>query len=111
MQFVWVYWNTGAKNDELRWSIRSVLKNYQGDAKIMVVGCKPDWYTGPHIPVKRVRKGRNRAFRDSLNKLIIAAASKEVDDQFVWMMDDIYFNRPVDDETLKTHYYLSLIHI
>ena len=83
MQFVWVYWHGGARNDELRWSIRSVIKNYRGTAKILVVGDKPPWYNGPHLRVKRVKPGKYRAFRDSLNKLIIATASKETDDEFV----------------------------
>lgn len=105
MQFVWVYWHGGARNDELRWSIRSVIKNYLGTAKILVVGDKPPWYNGPHLRVKRVKPGKYRAFRDSLNKLIIATASKETDEEFVWMMDDIYINRPVGDAVLKAHYY------
>lgn len=87
--------------------MRSVLQNYQGDAKIIIVGDKPPWYDGPHLPVKRVRRGKNRAFRDSLNKLMTAVASPLVDDEFVWMMDDIYFNKPVTDRDLKIHYYQS----
>ena len=109
MQFVWVYWHGGARSDELRWSIRSVIENYRGAAKVLVVGDKPPWYSGPHLHVKRVRPGKYRAFRDSLNKLIIATASKEVDGEFVWMMDDIYFNRPVSDEVLKMHYFQGVM--
>ena len=105
IQFVWVYWHGGARNDELRWSIRSVLKNFVGRAKIMVVGDKPPWYDGPHIPVKRIQKGRYRAFRDSLKKLVTAVDDCQIDDEFVWMMDDIYMVRPVTKSQLKTRYY------
>ena len=107
MQFVWVYWHGGARNDELRWSMRSVRKNYQGNVKIMLVGDKPDWYNGPHIAVKRLPRGASRAFRDSLNKLMTAVADDSVDEEFIWMMDDIYMVQPVTEAQIKTHYYQS----
>ena len=96
MQFVWVYWD-GAQKDELRWSIRSVLANYRDATppQITVVGDRPKWYCGHHIHVPRVAPGNNRAFRDSLNKLIVALESDEVADTFTWIMDDIYFIHPV----------------
>ena len=109
MQFVWVYWHRGAQEDELRWSIRSVLKNYQGDATIMVVGDKPPWYTGPHIPIKRIRGAFQRAFRDSLNKLTEAVKRPEIESQFVWMMDDIYLVQGVSEQDIKTRYFQSVL--
>ncbi len=104
MTFVWVYWN-GGQGDELRWSIRSVLNNYQGKANIVVAGDKPPWYSGTHINVKRVSKQHRRGFRDVLNKINIVCTGDEVPESFVWMMDDIYFVNPVSFSQLSKHYY------
>lgn len=104
MTFAWVYWK-GSQNDELRWSIRSVLKNYEGKANILVVGDKPKWYSGEHIPVKRAKKQPRRGFRDVLNKIHRICTGDEVPESFVWMMDDIYFVNTVTFSDLKKHYY------
>ena len=92
MEFVWVYWNKGARNDELRWSIRSVYSCFDGPVQITLVGDKPSWYRGKHIPVKRVGGPANyRAFRDSFNKLKTAVFSNDISaDSICWMMDDVY---------------------
>lgn len=103
--FVWVFWSGGSQNDELRWSMRSVAKNYQGSSRLIVVGDCPKWWTGPHIPVERVPDQPHRKYRDSLNKLKTAVESPQVAQTFVWMMDDIYFQRSVtfEDLALERH--------
>lgn len=94
MQFVWFY-ITGPDNGfELRKSILSVQRNVPGNHKITVIGEKPAWYEGHHIPVPAVRMRvptGHLPFRDTQNKLVYAVHSSEVDDSFIWMMDDVYF--------------------
>lgn len=92
--FCWVYWAGGAEADELRWSIRSVMKNFAGTARITVIGDKPDWYTGHHIPAPRLGEQPYRRYRDTLNKLRILTTSPEIEDPRVWTMDDCYFLKP-----------------
>ena len=48
MHFVYIC--KDGENEELRYSIRSVLKNTK-DAVIWVVGGKPNWYIGNYIKV------------------------------------------------------------
>ncbi len=103
--FVWIYWNGGAKADELRWSIRSVLANYHGKANILVIGDAPAWYNGPLIKVDRIGPCDMRRYRDQLNKFYIACHSELVPDNFVWMMDDTYFIDKVTFEDLNTPFY------
>lgn len=107
MQFVWFYIPAPDNGMELRLSIRSVLKHYQGEAKITVIGDKPDWYQGhfiscPRIPRNRKERRDTHPFRDSQNKIIVAANHPEIDDQFIWIADDVYLIRPTTFEDLNT---------
>ena len=96
LDFVYLYVEGPARGDELRYSIRSVFKNYLGPARIWVVGDKPDWYTGLHIPLKRMRKQPGRARLDRAKKFYhIATEVSEIQDRFVAMQDDIYLVSPV----------------
>lgn len=93
MQFVWLYVHGPDNGFELRHSIRSVIQNFDGEAKVMVIGDKPDWYTGPYIHVDRMRRRgvpQRAAFLDTQNKIVIASNHPEIDDEFVWIMDDVY---------------------
>lgn len=88
--FVWTYWAAGAVGDELRYSIRSVLQQHPR-ARVIVVGDRPQWYIGEHIPCPRIGKREFQSFRDCYHKLQTAAQQLP---QFIWMMDDIYWLRP-----------------
>ena len=101
MQFVWPYWHAGASGDELRWSIRSVEQHFEGQAKITVVGDRPPWWHGHVIPRPRIGPAPNRGFRDMLSKMWTIATHAEIDPEFVWMMDDIYFTKPVALDELQ----------
>lgn len=101
LQFVFPYWHHGASDDEIRWSVRSIEQNYQGPCKITIIGDKPPWYLGHYIPQRRVHKHTtNRPFRDMLTKVWTMATHPEIDQQFVWMMDDVYLIKPVTIEEL-----------
>lgn len=93
--FVWIYWHGGAKADELRWSIRSVIANYRGKASIVVVGDPPPWYSGQAIRMPRVGPGPLRRYRDQLTKFVAVCDSPLIPETFVWMMDDTVFLRSI----------------
>lgn len=99
--FVWIYWHTGANGDELRWSMRSVVDNFDGPVSIKLVGAKPPWFTGEWLPVHRVPDCPDRRTRDTLNKLYHACKSEDTPDEFFWIMDDVYLLQPVSFEELK----------
>jgi hypothetical protein len=103
LQFVWPYWHGGAKGDEIRFSVRSVETFFQGRARCLIVGDRPPWYTGEHLPHRRVsRRTPNRGFRDMLSKVLVMATRDEIDSEFVWMMDDVYFLRPFTLDDMRT---------
>lgn len=103
LQFVWPYWHGGANGDEIRFSVRSVEKFFDGEPVCTIIGDRPPWFSGHCIIQKQVpRKTKHRGFRDTLSKLWTAANSTEIDYDFVWMMDDIYFLKPVSFKQVST---------
>ncbi len=103
MQFVWFYITGPDHGFELRKSILSVQRNVPGDHKITVIGEKPAWYEGHHLKVAPIRMRvptGHLPFRDTQNKLVQAVNSPEIDDSFIWMMDDVYFLKETSVEEI-----------
>lgn len=90
MNFVYVC--RSGPNEELRYSIRSVLHSFP-DAKIWVVGGKPSWYSGPYIPV-RAYKNKHENVRNNIIKL---CRSPEIPQDIVIMNDDFFIIKKIDD--------------
>lgn len=87
----YVYVCRSGDNEELRYSIRSVVENLP-TGNIWVVGHKPDWYSGNFIPVK---DGRNKF--DNIKKCMSAIINnKEISTNFVSMHDDFFIINKID---------------
>lgn len=83
MDFVYIC--RSGENEELRYSIRSVLK-YFTDAKIWVVGGKPSWYSGNHIQVNDVGnkfQNINNCYKNIIN-------DNNISNDFILMNDDFF---------------------
>lgn len=89
MDFVYIC--RDGENEELRYSIRSVVKNFPG-AKIWVIGGKPEWYTGPYIEVEQSRT----KYTNAKNNLRAIYNTPEISESFVLMNDDFYIVNKVD---------------
>jgi hypothetical protein len=72
-------------NEELRYSIRSVVESFP-DSNIWVVGGKPPWYIGNYISVKQVLT----KYRNAIQNLNAICSSNEISEQFILMNDDFY---------------------
>jgi hypothetical protein len=86
-----VYICRNGNNEELRYSIRSAVKNLPHD-KIWVVGGKPDWYTGDYI---EVNQGKSK-YRNARNNLKAICNAKEISESFILMNDDFYIVNKID---------------
>jgi len=84
MQFV--YLCRKGPNEELRYSIRSVVKNFP-NASILVVGEAPSWYSGQLLFVRQ-NSAKYANVSNSLNEI---ARSPLVKNRFILMNDDFYF--------------------
>lgn len=95
MDVVWICRN--GPNEELRYSIRSVVANMPHN-DILVVGGRPDWYTGPFLSVETFwgsRKSTNK-YVNAKNNIQHIVDSKKVSDEFIFMNDDFYVMQPID---------------
>lgn len=81
----YVYTCRPGDNEELRYSIRSVVKNLP-EGRIWLVGYKPDWYIGDYI---KVENEKNKFY--SINKCWSAIQKNNyISDKFILMNDDFY---------------------
>lgn len=78
-------------NEELRYSIRSVLYSFP-DAKIWVVGGKPNWYSGNYIFVDQ----NHHKYANAINNLHAICDSNEIPEEFVLMNDDFFIIKKID---------------
>lgn len=88
----YVYICRQGENEELRYSIRSVVK-HMPPGNIWVVGDKPTWYIGNFIPVEDIA-GK---FTNIRNAISVAANSDLISDEFVLMHDDFFVVKPIKD--------------
>lgn len=89
MHFVYIC--RSGQNEELRYSIRSVVKNVP-DAEISVVGGCPDWFKGHYIEVLQDKSKYNNA----ANNIVAALESPEIPEDFVIMNDDFFILKPLE---------------
>lgn len=93
-----VYICRPGQNEELRYSIRSVTVFYP-NAKIWVVGGKPDWYAGNYIEVPQ----NSNSFKNVRNSLAAIIDVDEIPDDVIIMNDDFFFLKRVT----KIPFYVS----
>lgn len=88
MDFVYIC--RPGENEELRYSIRSVIANFP-KAKVWVVGEKPDWYSGNFILVKQ----KATKYSNARNNLQAICDSEEIGEKFILMNDDFFIVKPI----------------
>lgn len=89
------------ENEELRYSLRSVVKNAPV-RNVWVVGGKPDWYTGNFLKTKPV----GNAYENVRNNLKQVLANPEISEDFVLMNDDFFI---IENVNSVSHYYGGLL--
>lgn len=83
MNFVYIC--RGGVNEELRYSIRTVLGSFP-EANIWVVGGVPTWYKGSRISIEQNSGKWNNAMLN-LNAIV---SSNEIPEEFILMNDDFF---------------------
>jgi hypothetical protein len=86
-----VYLCRSGENEELRYSIRSVLWSFP-DARIWLVGDKPKWYVGDSIRVVQ----NSGKYTNALNNLNAICASPDISEDFILMNDDFFIMKKMD---------------
>ena len=81
----YVYICRQGDNEELRYSIRSVVANFD-NPNVWVVGYKPKWYVGNFIPVQ----DKSTKFNNINNAISVIANDPRISEDFVLMNDDFF---------------------
>jgi hypothetical protein len=87
-----VYICRDGANEELRYSIRSAVKNFKHD-NVWVIGYKPDWYQGSFVSVPNI----GAKFDNIVNCIRAIPEIPEISDDFVLMNDDFFFLKPITE--------------
>ena len=95
MDFVYIC--RDEENEELRYSIRSVLLSFP-EAKVWVVGGKPNWYSGNYIFLKQ----DNNKYANAVNNLKALCNTPEISENFILMNDDFFIIKKI--ETIEQFY-------
>lgn len=101
MDFVYIC--RSGENEELRYSIRSVLASFP-DAKIWVVGGKPDWYIGNHVQVTQFEDEHKQ--ENARWNMRYIAWTDAISERFVLMNDDFFIMKKIDFIDNYTNGYL-----
>ncbi len=83
------------KNNELRFSLRSVQKNLMGVRKIFVVGEDPGFLTEEIIHIPHPDPLSQNADGNMALKILRACQEKNLSNDFLFMNDDFIINRPI----------------
>jgi hypothetical protein len=86
-----VYLCRPGSNEELRYSIRSVVKNTE-NPNIWIVGGKPSWYVGNYIKSDQSQD----KYENVVNSLNTIVNCKSIPEDFVLMNDDFYIIKPIN---------------
>jgi len=78
-------------NEELKYSIRSVVESFP-EANIWLVGGKPDWYIGNYIEVEQ----KESKYKNAVKNLQTICLSQEISESFILMNDDFYIIKKIN---------------
>ena len=94
-------------NEELKYSIRSVIESFP-DSNIWVVGGKPDWYVGNYIKVEQ----KESKYKNAVENLKTISISDQISESFILMNDDFYIIKKIDKiENFHGGYLLNKINL
>lgn len=79
-------------NNELRYSLRSVVENVKDLENVWIIGERPDWLTNVrYLPVKDMF---DRPTKNTFHKLQSVCREPDLSDDFLWMNDDFFILKP-----------------
>jgi hypothetical protein len=93
-------------DNEIRYSLRSLAKNFPDLGRVWIIGHKPAWLTGVvHIPMEDYHKHNKDA---NLIDKVLAACQAGVSEQFVFCSDDQVFLRPIQFKDMRPLHYADI---
>lgn len=104
---------TGSKwrNNELRYSLRSVEKHLKGYDRIFIVGDVPDFISNCNVilnPDATTAGSNYRHEYNIYNKIVCAIKYTDISDNFLFINDDHFFVKDVDIKKYPFYFKCSL---
>lgn len=88
----------GDRNEELRYSIRSIMANVRGIRRIVLIGYRPEWLVDiAHVSVPQ---DSGEKYGNAVRLWRVAAAWPTLARQIIVAHDDMFVMRPVEASTL-----------
>lgn len=84
----------GDKNEDLRYSLRSIDKFAPEHGKVWIIGYKPDWVKGVEY-IHTQQPNQNNHWKDSRNNFLFSCKIRDISDDFILMNDDFIATRPI----------------
>lgn len=97
--FVYPNVNKLSQRNELKYSLRSLEKNYIGNFKVVIVGDMPDFLNDKVLFIDVPCTGKSPR-EDVATKRICVDTHDAIPEEYYWMNDDIYFVNKVTREDL-----------
>jgi len=82
---------------ELKYALRSIGKYLTGYDKVILIGDKPEWYTGDHVTYYSQTDGKERDIKNR----ILKACELPISDNFLIFHDDHFLLKPLDVTEIK----------
>ena len=102
------YVDSFSKFGELKYALRSIEKNLQGEYRVVIVGDLPAWCTNVrHIKSKRVSIGSGSNLNDLIRKMQLTVEDKEISSAFLRWYDDVYLLKPTYIGFFDYHYVIG----
>src|SRR5688572_29644823 len=94
------------KDNEIRYSLRSVEKHLHGVRNVYIIGHKPEFLQNViHIPAKDADEIPDN---NILQKVLVACKTPEISSPFLFMNDDHYLLADFDAETFPSYKFHTL---
>lgn len=105
MDIVIPYVHGFSSYDELRYALRSIDANLQGDYRIFLVGDPPPWIHRVHvIKMLRCSIGSGSNLNDVTSKLDVVVSNADISQRFIRWYDDIYLLKQTDQQWFDQHW-------
>jgi len=109
MDIVYINQKNHYKNNELRYSLRSIERNISNYDNVFIVGYKPDFVSDNVIHIPADDKYNNRA-TNIMTKVLLAAENEKVSKDFMLLNDDYFIMKPMDCYTYPYYWKCDLAH-
>jgi len=85
----------GWDDNELKYALRSIEKNFKDLGQVWIIGYKPNWLVNVKY-IQAFDPYKHNKDANLINKIILACQQDELSEQFLFTSDDHFIMKPVD---------------